>query len=137
MQTPHDGRTRGPTADGHEDDAVHDGRPRRRREAGRAAGPAGLVAGGHVAGRRARRCGRVRGGPATAAGTLRAVAAAGRLADVLNDGRHRKSLRKRTEATTAYPVTDARGTTVYRVCRPRRRREFSGNATVSDARASS
>lgn len=85
-QTSHDGRTRSSTADGHENDAVHDGRPGRRRATGRAAGPAGLVAGRHVAGRRrARRRGRVRGGRATAARTLFPVAAPGRLAHVLDE----------------------------------------------------
>lgn len=84
-QTSHDGGTRSSETDGHENDAVHDGRPRRRRASGRAAGPAGLVSGRHVARRRrARRRRRLASRSATATRTLRPVAASSRFAHVLN-----------------------------------------------------
>lgn len=84
-QTSHDGGTGSSEADGHENDAVHDGRPRRRRTSGRVAGPAGLVSGRHVAGWRwARRRRRLTRGATTAARSLCPVAAPGRIANVLN-----------------------------------------------------
>lgn len=93
-QTSHDGGTGSSEADGHENDAVDDGRPRRRRTSGRATGPAGLVSGRHVAGRRrTRRRRRIARGAATAARSLRPVAASGRFAHVLKAERTYRTAR--------------------------------------------